>query len=64
MKSLPHHVEEEDVEAPRFNLSWASNDSDEEVQAPNPLCEEIVCMESFWVPERGLCLYCGYKKTK
>ena len=55
-------VEDEGVETPRFNLSWGSNNSDEEVQAPNPHCEEIVCMESFWVPERGLCLYCGYRK--
>jgi len=54
--------EDVDVETPRFNLSWSSDYSDEEVQAPNPHCEEIVCMESFWVPERGLCLYCGYRK--
>ena len=53
-------VEDEDVETPRFNLSWQSS-SDEEVQAPNPHCEEAVCMESFWVLERGLCLYCGYR---
>ena len=55
-------VEDEDVEAPRFNLSWESNYSTEEIKAPNPQCEEAVCMESFWVPERGLCLYCGYRR--
>ena len=55
-------VEDEGVETTRFNLSWKSEESIEEVQAPNPHCEEIVCMESFWVPERGLCLYCGYRK--
>ena len=55
-------VEDEDVETPRFNLSWGDNYSDEKLQAPNPQCDELVCMESFWVPERGLCLYCGYRK--
>ena len=30
--------------------------------APNPQCEESVCTPSFWVPERGLCIYCGYRK--
>ena len=29
--------------------------------APNPQCKEAVCNPSFWVPERGLCLYCGYR---
>jgi len=30
--------------------------------APNPQCKETVCNESFWVPERGLCLYCGHRQ--
>ena len=30
--------------------------------APNPQCREAVCSPSFWVPERGLCLYCGIRK--
>jgi len=55
-------AENADVETSRFTLSWFANDSNEEVQAPNPYCEEAVCMESFWVPERGLCLYCGYRR--
>jgi len=55
-------AENADVETSRFTLSWFANDSNEEVQAPNPHCEEAVCMESFWVPERGLCLYCGYRR--
>ena len=29
--------------------------------APNPQCKESFCSPSFWVPERGLCLYCGYR---
>ena len=29
--------------------------------APNPQCKESVCSPNFWVPERNLCLYCGYK---
>ena len=32
------------------------------VLAPNPHCKEAVCNPSFWVPERGLCIYCGYRK--
>ena len=31
-------------------------------KAPNPQCEESVCNTNFWVPERGLCIYCGYRK--
>ena len=49
-------------DTPRFNLTWETDVIDEDVQAPNPHCEEQVCMESFWVPERGLCLYCGYRR--
>jgi len=30
--------------------------------APNPQCKEAVCSPSFWVAERGLCLYCGIRK--
>ena len=30
--------------------------------APNPQCKESVCNSNFWVPERGLCIYCGYRK--
>ena len=30
--------------------------------APNPMCKEFVCSPSFWVPERGLCLYCGFRQ--
>ena len=30
--------------------------------APNPQCSEQVCNPSFWVAERGLCLYCGHRK--
>ena len=30
--------------------------------APNPQCKEMVCSPSFWVAERGLCLYCGIRK--
>ena len=31
-------------------------------KAPNPQCKESVCNSNFWVPERGLCIYCGYRK--
>ena len=31
-------------------------------KAPNPQCRESVCNSSFWVPERGLCLYCGHRQ--
>ena len=30
-------------------------------KAPNPDCTEAVCMPSFWVPERNLCIYCGQR---
>ena len=30
-------------------------------KAPNPQCKEAVCNPSFWVAERGLCLYCGHR---
>ena len=31
--------------------------------APNPACIDVACNPSFWVPERGLCLYCGHRNT-
>ena len=30
--------------------------------APNPHCKEAVCNPSFWVAERGLCIYCGHRR--
>ena len=30
--------------------------------APDPGCKEAVCNPSFWVPEKGLCLYCGHRQ--
>jgi hypothetical protein len=49
------------VETPSgINLSW-SDQSEEDLEVPNPQCEEIVCTQEFWVPERKLCLYCGYR---
>ena len=38
------------------------NPSERASSAPNPQCKEMVCSPSFWVPERGLCLYCGHRK--
>ena len=29
--------------------------------APNPTCREAMCNPSFWVKERNLCIYCGYR---
>ena len=31
--------------------------------APNPTCIEIACNPNFWIPARGLCLYCGHRNT-
>ena len=38
-----------------------NNKTDKIQKAPNPNCDEMVCMPSFWVEERNLCLYCGYR---
>jgi|TARA_R110002167_G_scaffold341131_2_gene549336 hypothetical protein len=38
------------------------NDSSKNLQAPNPSCTEDVCGPSLWVPARGLCLYCNYRR--
>ena len=44
---------------------WTGNEynskTEESQTAPNPDCKEMVCMPSFWVQERNLCLYCGYR---
>ena len=29
--------------------------------SPNPSCTEDFCRPSFWVPERKLCIYCGFR---
>ena len=51
-KSTPsEHLQMEPVNAKQIMTS-----------APNPKCEEIVCSPSFWVEERGLCLFCGIRK--
>ena len=38
------------------------NEVERAESAPNPQCKEFVCAPSFWVAERGLCIYCGYRK--
>ena len=54
------------VNQPNVDLKWAQQDKEgiEEVKAPNPQCTELVCLKEFWVPENGLCLYCGYDARK
>ena len=37
------------------------NEIEKNTSAPNPQCKEPVCSPSFWVTERNLCLYCGFK---
>ena len=38
------------------------NEVERASSAPNPQCKETVCNANFWVPERGLCLYCGHRQ--
>ena len=44
-----------------FTLVWDAESESEELDAPNPKCKEAVCTQEFWVPERNLCLYCGFR---
>ena len=37
------------------------NPIEESVEHLNPGCSESVCQPSFWVRERKLCIYCGYR---
>ena len=48
--------------AERMNvmLSYKSDQEDSKEHI-NPGCSEGVCQPSFWVMERKLCLYCGYR---
>jgi len=39
------------------------NDNSKNLEAPNPNCTEDFCGPALWVPARGLCLYCNYKKS-
>ena len=58
-------IEEVAVNQPNIDLEWAQQDKEEiEVHAPNPQCTELVCLKEFWVPENGLCLFCGYDARK
>ena len=41
-------------------LRWTSDDG-QEIEPPNPHCQEVVCTKEFWVPERKLCIYCGHR---
>ena len=50
----------EDLESGDTQLSW--NDTNQlGATAPNPDCQESICVESFWVKANNLCLYCGYR---
>ena len=50
----------EDLESGDTQLSW--NDTNQlGAAAPNPDCQESICVESFWVKANNLCLYCGYR---
>ena len=56
-------LQNDNIETPSgFSLVWdALNDKEELKKAPNPQCTEYVCTQEFWVPERNLCLYCGFR---
>ena len=30
-------------------------------EAPDPNCQDVACNPGFWVAERNLCIYCGYR---
>jgi len=42
-------------------LNYKVNPEEEPTEHLNPGCSEGVCQPSFWVMERKLCLYCGYR---
>ena len=59
--ALEEQGDKKGVETPSgISLSW-SDQPEVEPEVPNPQCEEIVCTQEFWVTERKLCLYCGYR---
>ena len=59
--ALQEQGDKKGVETPSgINLSW-SDQPEEDPEVPNPQCEEVVCTQEFWVTERKLCLYCGYR---
>jgi hypothetical protein len=49
------------IDTPTFQLVWDAESDLGAVDAPNPNCTEAVCTREFWVPERNLCLYCGFR---
>jgi len=46
----------------QFGVMEPLNPIERSSEAPNPACRESVCNPQFWVPERGLCLYCGHRQ--
>ena len=55
-------LQNKDIEKPSdFSLVWDAVNDRGELESPNPQCTESVCTEDFWVPERKLCLYCGFR---
>ena len=53
--------DDETTKAAGFTLVWDAESASEDMDAPNPHCVEAVCTQEFWVPERNLCLYCGFR---
>ncbi len=50
--------------SPEFESNFKPINQPETLEgAPNPNCTEVACIPSFWVPERALCLYCGFRQT-
>jgi hypothetical protein len=50
------------VQAKLLGYNKTNSDSDSAPRPLNPDCQDTNCGPSVWIPERGLCLYCGFRK--
>tara|TARA_R110000765_G_scaffold238530_1_gene341230 strand:+ start:47 stop:1690 length:1644 start_codon:yes stop_codon:yes gene_type:complete len=50
------------VQAKLLGYNKTNPDTDPAPRPLNPECEDANCGPNVWIPERGLCLYCGFRK--
>ena len=46
---------------PVMDYSSTMNTNLTKADTPNPACTEEFCRPSFWVPNKKLCIYCGFR---
>ena len=67
IETASNEVEKTPAQAVQEKLLKYNDSTPGDEHAPRPLnpeCEDVNCGPNVWIPERGLCLYCGFRQSE